>query len=93
MILLHLHYEKSIKMNKLDDEKLKHPNYKITELKDVELETELNSWSRLDLIEWLCWNDKNGVYKDEQSLNEFGNIVSKKEAIEIMTRQILEGQN
>lgn len=91
MILLHLHYEKSIKMNKFDDEKLKHPNYKITELKDVELETELNSWSRLDLLEWLCWNDKNGVYKDEQSLNEFGNIVSKKEAIEIMTRQILEG--
>ena len=80
-------------MNMLDDEKFKHPNYKIMKLKGIELETELNSWSRLDLIEWLCWNDKNGVYKDEQSLKEFGNIVSKEEAIEIMTRQILEGQN
>lgn len=80
-------------MNMLDEEKFKHPNYKIMELTGIELETELNSWSRLDLIEWLCWNDKNGVYKDEQSLKEFGNIVSKEEAIEIMTRQILEGQN
>ena len=80
-------------MNMLDEEKFKHPNYKIMELTGIELENELNSWARLDLIEWLCWNDKNGVYKDEQSLKEFGNIVSKEEAIEIMTRQILEGQN
>ncbi|MFT7251560.1 MAG: hypothetical protein ACI9FW_001300 [Flavobacterium sp.] len=80
-------------MNRLDDEKLKHPNYKVMELEGTELETELNSWSRLDLIEWLCWNDKNGVYKDEQSLKEFGNIVSTIEAIEIITRQISEGQN
>lgn len=80
-------------MNKFDDEKLKHPYYKIMELKGIELETELNSWSRLELIEWLSWNDKNGVYKDEYSLREFGNIVSKDEAIEIMTKQILEGQN
>ncbi len=80
-------------MNMLDNEKFKHPNYKIMELTGIELETELNSWSRLDLIDWLCWNDKNGVYKDEQSLKEFGNIVSKEEAIEIMTKQILEGQN
>ncbi len=79
-------------MKKSNDEKLKHPNYKVMELKGIELEIELNSWSRLDLIEWLCWNDRNGVYKDEDSLNEFGNIVSKEEAIEIMIRQILEGQ-
>jgi hypothetical protein len=58
------------------------------ELRGEALETELNSWSRLELIEWLCWNDRNGVYKDEESLQEFGNIVSKEEAIEIMTRQI-----
>ena len=58
------------------------------ELRGEALETELNSWSRLDLIERLSWNDRNGVYKDEESLQEFGNIVSKEEAIEIMTRQI-----
>lgn len=73
-----------------EEEKLKHPYYKLMELRDDALETELNSWSRLDLIEWLCWNDRNGIYKDNESLQEFGNKVSKEEAIEIITRQITE---
>jgi hypothetical protein len=73
-----------------EDEKLKHAFYKLLELNADKLITELNSWSRLDLIEWLCWNDRNGVYKDEESLQEFGNTVSKEEAIEIITRQITE---
>ena len=72
----------------IEEEKLKHPYYKLMELRGEALETELNSWSRLELIEWLCWNDRNGVYKDEESLQEFGNTVSKEEAIEIITRQI-----
>lgn len=71
-----------------EEEKLRHPYYKIMELKGVDLENELNSWSRLDLIDWLCWNDRNGVYRDEDSLQEFGNTVSKELAIEIITRQI-----
>lgn len=58
------------------------------ELRGDALEAELNSRSRLDLIGWLCWNDRNGVYKDDESLQEFGNIVSKSEAFEIITRQI-----
>ena len=74
----------------IEEEKLKHPYYKLMELRGEALETELNSWSRLDLIEWLSWNDRNGVYKDEESLQEFGNTVSKEEAIEIITRQITE---
>ena len=73
-----------------EEEKLKHPYYKLMELKKEALEAELDSWSRLDLIEWLCWNDRNGVYKDEESLQEFDNILSKEEAIEIITRQITE---
>jgi hypothetical protein len=73
-----------------DDEKLKHPYYKLMELKGEALEKELISWSRLDLIEWLSWNDRNGVYRDNESLQEFGNTVSKEEAIEIITRQITE---
>jgi hypothetical protein len=77
-------------MNISEEEKLKHPFYKLMELRGDILEKELNSWTRLDLIEWLCWNDRNGVYKDEQSLQEFGNTVSKEEAIEIITRQISE---
>lgn len=73
-----------------EEEKLKHPYYKLMELKGEALEKELISWSRLDLIEWLSWNDRNGVYRDNESLQEFGNIVSKEEAIEIITRQITE---
>jgi hypothetical protein len=75
-------------MNINDEEKLKNPFYKLMELRGDILEKNLNSWTRLDLIEWLCWNDRNGIYKDEQSLQEFGNTVSKEEAIEIITRQI-----
>lgn len=74
-----------------EEEKLKHPYYKLMELKGADLENELNSWSRLDLIEWLCWNDRNGVYRDEDSLHEFGNTVSKELAIEIITKQIIQG--
>ncbi len=73
-----------------DEEKPRHPYYKLMELKGEALATELNSWSRLDLIEWLCWNDRNGVYKDEDSMREFDNILGKEEAIEIITRQITE---
>ena len=73
-----------------EDEKLKHPYYKLMELRGDILQSELNSWSREDLIEWLSWNDRNGVYKDEDSLREFDNILGKDEAIEIITRQISE---
>jgi hypothetical protein len=73
-----------------EKEKLKHPFYTLMELISPALEMELNTWSRLDLIDWLCWNDRNGVYKDKESLQEFGNKVTKKEAIEIITRQITE---
>lgn len=71
-----------------EEEKLRHPYYRLMELRGGALETELNSWDRSDLIEWLCWNDRNGVYRDEESLGEFGNICSKEEAIEIITRHI-----
>jgi hypothetical protein len=30
--------------------------------------------SRNEVIEWLSWNDRNGVYDDAQSLKEFGII-------------------
>ena len=70
--------------------KLSHPYYKLMELSGEKLEVELDSWTRTSLIEWLSWNDRNGIYKDEESLKEFGNLVSKEEAIEIITRQITE---
>jgi len=73
-----------------EEEKLKHPYYKLMELKGEALEIELNSWPRLELIEWLSWNDRNGVYRDDQSLQEFDNILGKEEVIEIIKRQITE---
>jgi hypothetical protein len=73
-----------------EEKKLNHPYYKLMELRGDVLEAEINSWSRLNLVDWLCWNDRNGVYRDEDSLREFGNIVSKEEAIEIILRQITE---
>ena len=73
-----------------DQGKLKHPYYQLVELSGTKLRSELNIWSREDLITWLSWNDSNGVYKDEDSLIEFDNILSKDEAIEIIMRQITE---
>lgn len=73
-----------------EKEKLNHPYYKIMELKGEELNEKLNSWSRLELIDWLCWNDHNGVYTDEDSLREFGNVLTKERAIEIITEMIMQ---
>ena len=71
-----------------EQEKLKNPNYQIMELQGKKLHSELNSWTREQLINWLCWNDGNGVYKDVDSMREFNNILDKNEAIKIITRQI-----
>ena len=70
--------------------KLRHPYYQIMELSSEKLQAELSTWSRLELIDWLAWNDKNGIYRDEDSLRELGNILEKKEAIEIIVRQIIQ---
>ena len=52
----------------------------------------INSLSREDMIEWLSWNDPNGIYSDERSLKELGNVMSRDEAVEIMLRQIEENK-
>lgn len=74
-----------------DERRFSHPYYQLMKLRGDALQTELNSWSRQELIEWLSWNDSNGVYTDEDSMREFNNILGKKEAIEIIVRQITEG--
>lgn len=68
-----------------------HPALVIYAKKKEDLHKELDLWKRKDLIKCLKWNDPNGVYDDNNSLNEFNNILSKKGAIEIICRQILEG--
>ena len=72
--------------------RLSHPYFKIMDLPDKELRATLETWSRLKLIDWLAWNDKHGVFRDEESMEEFGNIMSKEEALELMHRIIMEGQ-
>ena len=52
----------------------------------------LHSFSRSDIIEWLSWNDPNGIYEDEISLKEFGNLLSLEEGLEIMIRQLEENR-
>jgi len=52
----------------------------------------INDLSREDIIEWLSWNDKNGIYEDSQSLKELGNIMSRDEGVEIMLRHINESR-
>ena len=65
--------------------------YAIIELEVDALYRYLSFASREEIIDWLQWNDRNGVYRDEESLVEFDTIVSKEEGIEIVMRQIREG--
>ena len=45
------------------------------------------NFSRESLIDWLCKNDPNGIYKDDDSIKEFGNVVSKDVALRIAIKQ------
>lgn len=70
-------------------EKLQDVRYTVMDLPENELLAAVRSMAREELIEWLCWNDRNGVYRDEDSLAEFGNVMTKAEGEEIMFRQIM----
>ena len=50
----------------------------------------VNGMNREDIIEWLSWNDPNGIYDDSQSMKELGNIMTRSEGIEILLRQVEE---
>ncbi|MES2275436.1 MAG: hypothetical protein V4592_05410 [Bacteroidota bacterium] len=64
----------------------------VLELNDADLVILLNSLTREDIAEWLMWNDPNGIYSDDQSLKELGNIMSREEGLEIMQRQVEENR-
>ena len=53
-------------------------------------ESDLINLTREELISWLCWNDPNGVYRDEESIAKFGEIMPYEEAYWIALRQINE---
>jgi hypothetical protein len=68
----------------------KHVNYRYVFMNELELRAELKGWCRQDLINWLKWNDANGIYDDEQSFSEIGCIMSYEEGVEIMINQIIQ---
>ena len=72
--------------------KYRDPRYLIMNLRGNELQEAIAKLSRQDIIDWLQWNDRDGIYTDEQSLKEPGNIMSREEGVEIMTRMIEEAQ-
>ncbi|MES2454936.1 MAG: hypothetical protein V4594_05335 [Bacteroidota bacterium] len=81
-------------MNELSMEyhfKRNDPRYKIMDLRGEELQAEIAKMRRHEIIEWLQWNDRNGIYTDTQSLRENGSVLTLEQGIEIMTRQIEEG--
>lgn len=48
---------------------------------------EVKEMTREQLIEVLEWNDPNGTYNDEDSILEFGDVMSREEAEMIIIRQ------
>lgn len=62
--------------------------YQIMLLNGRELYNEIEKLTRNDIIEWLQWNDSNGIYNDRDSLRETGSILSTEEGKEIMARLI-----
>ncbi|HMF73719.1 MAG TPA: hypothetical protein VK616_19695 [Flavitalea sp.] len=69
-----------------------YPYIRLVEISDTELADVIGSLSRNDIIEWLMWNDRNGVYSDVDSLREFGAVMTKEEGLEILLRQLEENR-
>ena len=64
-----------------------YPYQDITQISEDQLLLLTNAMTREDIQEWLMWNDPNGIYSDERSMKELGNIMTRDEALEIMLRQ------
>lgn len=68
----------------------KNGNYRYIFMNEEQLRNELKKWCRQDLINWLKWNDPNGIYDDNQSMAEIGCVMSYDEGVEIMIEQIIQ---
>ena len=68
------------------------PYDKVLDLSESDLSNLLAILTRQDIIEWLIWNDHNGVYGDEDSIREFGNVLEKDQGMEIMISQVEENR-
>lgn len=69
-----------------------YPYIRLIEISDTELADVIGHLNRHDIIEWLMWNDRNGVYSDVDSLREFGVVMTKEEGLEILSRQVEENR-
>lgn len=55
-----------------------------------ELESEIDKCSREYLIYCLCQNDRNGIFRDEDSLRETGEVMTKEECKELIIKIVTE---
>jgi hypothetical protein len=69
-----------------------YPYIRLIEISNTELAGVIGKLSRYDIIEWLMWNDRNGVYSDPDSLREFGAVMTKEESVQILLRQVAENR-
>ncbi|MDO3643489.1 hypothetical protein [Mucilaginibacter sp. L3T2-6] len=69
-----------------------YPYIRVVEISESELQELIAQLSRIDIIEWLMWNDRNGIYSDESSIREFGQVMTIEEGTEIMLRQAEENR-
>jgi hypothetical protein len=53
---------------------------------------DLKTYSREELISWLCWNDPNGIYTDDASEIDGFPPITLEEALEIAVRQKTENE-
>jgi hypothetical protein len=62
--------------------------YQIINFCGEEIKHEISKLTRKDIIDWLQWNDSNGIYHEEQSSHKLGDIIGSEEGVEIMLRQM-----
>ncbi len=74
----------------VDDKKMRDWRYRIMEYSGSELMDRIKALHREVIIEWLQWNDSNGIYSDKDSVQEFGEPLTKNQAMSYMYCQIME---
>lgn len=86
-------YLNNISQPKLIPEGLKKYDwrYQIMEVSESALKKELETWSKNKCIIWLSWNDPNGIWTDEDSIEENRPVLTTQTArdyvFHILTRE------
>lgn len=72
----------------MDIEAHLHPNYRICSMSPVEIKEELSTWTREEMIAWLCWSSPTGIFIDSEAIVEYGDIIWRNEAIDLIMYKI-----